>query len=86
MLQPGVIIIGTQFFLKIEEMAVQFPKMCTTESAIAYLISLIYILDVQYPEPLKFVYVFFEHLFEFADTSANFTSVNLLLSKVKPMI
>lgn len=85
MKQPGIIMIGSQFFLKIEELAITFPgRMSSLECSIACLVALCYILDIHYPEALKFVFIFFEHLFPFRVPSVDSTAVKLFLSHVKP--
>jgi len=86
MKQPGIIFIGDQPFIKIEELEVQFEQMSSIESSIACLVSFFYILNIQYPSPLKFVYIFFEHLFEFEEISSHSTSVEKLLAKVIPAV
>ncbi len=85
MKQPGVIIIGRQFFLKIDTLPIEYSARLTSfESALSCLISLIYILNVNYPEPLKFVFAFFEHLFDFQEKSLNSANVTNLFSIVMP--
>ena len=85
MKQPGVIIIGRKLFLKIDTLPIEYPaRLSCFESAIACLVSLIYILDVSYPEPLKFVFAFFEHLFEFQEMSLSSANVTNLFSIVMP--
>ncbi len=86
MKQPAIIFIGDQPFIKIEELEIQFEEMSSIESAIACLVSFFFILNIQYPDPLKFVYIFFEHLFEFDEISAHSTSVEKLLAKVMPAV
>lgn len=85
MKQPGVLMIGKQYYIKIENFAINFPaSISSLESAIACVIVYFYILDVQYPEPLKFVYIFFEHLFEFEKKSIDSQVVKKFLSHVLP--
>ena len=59
MKQPGIIFIGDQPFIKIKELEIQFEEMSSIGSSIACLVSFFYILNIQYPAPLKFVYTFF---------------------------
>ena len=84
MKQPGILMIGEQFFIKIEDIVAHFPsQMCSIETSVACNIALIYILNLQYPEPLRHVYVFFEHLFNFTRKAFDSTSVKKLLSDIK---
>ena len=64
--QPGVLMIGQKFFVKIDKKAIHFPAdVASLEEAVGLSLAYSYILDTKYPEALKFVYLFFEHLFRF---------------------
>ena len=62
---PGIILIGSQYFVKVDESAFLLPdEVKTMEQSVAYLLMYYYILNLNYPEPLKFVFGFFERLVE----------------------
>lgn len=66
---PGVLLIGTQYFVKVDEGAFLLPSQVKTlDQSIAYLFMYYYILHLDFPEPLKFVFGFFERLFEIKST------------------
>lgn len=61
---PGILEINSQYFLKIDEGAIAIPgNIKMLEEAVAYLLIYYYILNINFPEPLKFVFGFFERLF-----------------------
>jgi hypothetical protein len=82
MIQPGILVIGRQIFIKIDQIPITFDQIQTLPSAIATVIAYCYILNVEYCEPLKFVYAFFEFLSGFDKTSVNSIAVKTLLSKI----
>ena len=58
--QPGVLMIGQKFFVKIDKKAIHFPAdVASLEEAVGLSLAYSYILDTKYPEALKFVYLFF---------------------------
>ena len=60
-----MLLIGTQYFVKVDESAFLLPpEVKTVEMSFAYLFMYYYILNLNFPEPLKFVFGFFERLFE----------------------
>lgn len=62
---PGILQIGNQYFIKIDESAVYLPESVTRiQEALGYLLMYYYILNLNFPDALKFVFVFFEHLFD----------------------
>ncbi len=62
---PGIIIINDQFFLKVDESVIHLPdSVQLLEDAVASLVIYYYVLGLNYPEPLKFVFLFFESLFK----------------------
>ena len=63
MLLLGVLDINGQFFIKVDESAIQLPpSVSSITQAFAYLTMYYYILDLNYPPSLKFVFLFFEKL------------------------
>lgn len=63
MVQPGLLKIGTQFYVKVDNIGILLPStVINIEEAIGHLIAYIYVLNLKYPESLKFVFGFFEHL------------------------
>ncbi len=84
MKQPGIIIIGNQFFLKIESLTVHFVEMSSIETTIGCLVAIYYILNIKYPSPLKLPFLFFEYLFEFTEFSSNSAVVKKKFTKVMP--
>lgn len=67
---PGVLDINNQFFVKIDESAILLPKSVTTiTEAFAYLTMYYFILNLNYPQSLKFIFLFFEKLFEIEPSS-----------------
>jgi hypothetical protein len=57
MIQPGILLIGQENFIKIEDL---FTKLHNSNLvvSICFIISYSYILEVKYPLPLKYVFVF----------------------------
>lgn len=86
MKQPGIIIIGNQFFLKVESLTIHFVEMSSIEMTVGCLIAIYYILNIKYPAPLKLPFLFFEHLFEFSELSGNSAVVKKKLAKVMPVV
>lgn len=82
MIQPGILWIGLQFFIKVDQTPITFNEMNTLPSAITMLIAYSYILNIEYCEPFKFVYAFFEYLAGFDKVSVNSIVVKTLLSKI----
>ena len=78
--------IGQKFFVKIDKKAIHFPAdVASLEEAVGLSLAYSYILDTKYPEALKFVYLFFEHLFRFENFFMCPTrTVQSLFSKVWP--
>lgn len=64
MIQPGILVIGKlDHFIKIEKLFMKIPKGNLVIS-LAYLVAYYYILEVEYPLPWKYVFVFLESFFE----------------------
>lgn len=63
MIQPGILLIGKEYFIKIENLHMKIDN-CNLEKALAYLIAFYYVLCIEYPIPLKFVFVLLESLFD----------------------
>ena len=67
---PGILEIGGQFFIKVDNLAVFLPESVSSlQQAVGYLLMYYYILDLDYPPSLKFVFVFFEMLFNIPPSS-----------------
>lgn len=66
---PGIIELNGQFFVKVDDSAVLLGNAQTLEEALAYLVAYYYVLHLKYPPTLKFVFGFFERLFELEPTS-----------------
>lgn len=67
---PGILEIGGQFFIKVDNLAVHLPNNVKALSqAVGYLVMYYYILQLDFPEPLKSVFVFFELLFGMVPSS-----------------
>jgi hypothetical protein len=61
MIQPGVIQIGGTFFIKIGKKHTQIENP-NLKTAIAFLLGYYYVFQIEFPLPIKFVFVFFESL------------------------
>jgi integral membrane sensor domain MASE1 len=59
MIQPGVIQIGNDFFIKIGKKHSQLEN-ANLKSALSFLLAHSYILSIEYPLPIKFVFLFLE--------------------------
>jgi hypothetical protein len=81
MIQPGIIIIGDNFFIKVEDQHMQL-KNATLQIAFVYALSYYFILDVDYPVPLKFFMVFLESVMGIPITN-NIVAVKRLISAKK---
>lgn len=84
MVQPGILKIGKEYYIKIENVLVQLSSVESYERAIAYLFCDYWVLDLKYPELLKFFFVFLETLFGFQESSLSTKSsvVKLFVSKL----
>ena len=79
---PGILNINGQHFVKIDDSAIQLPPhISTMTEAFAYLTMYYYILNLNYPDSLKFVFLFFEKLFKIVP-SASSQDVHMLFSMV----
>ncbi len=68
---PGLLVMNNKFYIKIDEKAIHLPSTVTLlQEAVAYLVMFYYILDLNYPEPLKFVFGFFERLFQIENSGS----------------
>ena len=76
MIQPGIIHIGKEYFIKIESKYMHIPS-CNLDFALSNVIGFYYSLGIQYPAPLKFVFLFFESLFEMKLSSPSIPVSNL---------
>lgn len=63
MKQPGLLLIGDSYFLKMETDAVKLD-VGGLPDALAHLVASYYIFNCVYPENLKFVFGFFERVFD----------------------
>ena len=63
----GVLIIGKQFFVKVEDTAIHMESVTCMDSAVGLLIAYYFILDTVYPEALINVFSFLQLLFNFPD-------------------
>lgn len=63
MKQPGLIQIGNSFFLKLETEAVKID-VGGLPDGLAHLVASYYIFNCSYPDALKFVFGFFERVFD----------------------
>ena len=70
MVLPGILKINEQYFIKVDESAIHLPQEITLlEEAVAYLIIYYHVLNINFPETLKFVFLFFEKLLEIPPSS-----------------
>ena len=76
MIQPGILHIGKEYFIKIEENFMHLPNRML-DLAILYVVGFYYCLGIVYPVPLKFVFLFFESLFEMCLSSPSVVVNNL---------
>lgn len=80
MIQPGIVLIGSVYFIKIENLHTQLKKANLTH-ALAYLLAFYFVLNIDYSKPLKFVFSFFESLFGLP-SSIESVIVKRLVSKI----
>lgn len=80
MIQPGILAVGNSFFIKIEKFHMQLEN-ANLQTAFSYLLGYYHVLYINYPLPLKFVYVFFESLMGIP-LSINSTVVKRLVSNL----
>lgn len=66
---PGILEINDQYFIKVDNSAVLLQDVKYLEEAVAFLVAYYYILDIKFPPTLKFVFGFFERLFEIEPTA-----------------
>ena len=64
MIQIGLLKIGNNFVVKIGKAYTKLADGVDLQTGIAFVVAYYYILSVQYPLPLKNVFLFFEMLFE----------------------
>lgn len=84
---PGIFQIGRQFFVKVDDIAIYLPNAVSKiEEAVAYLVMYYYILDLNYPEPLKFVYGLLEHLFQIEKPSMQSKNVKRVYALLCPFV
>ena len=62
MIQPGLLIIGNDYYVKIDQLFMKIEN-ASLELWLAYVVAYYDVLNLRYPLPLKFVFVFFETLF-----------------------
>lgn len=62
MVQPGQLLIGSSFFLKLETEVIKLD-VGSASDALSYLVASYYVFNCHYPESLKVVYGFLERLF-----------------------
>ena len=65
----GILEINEQFFIKIDNSAVLLRDVKYLEEAVAFLVAYYYILNLKFPPTLKFMFGFFERLFEIEPTA-----------------
>jgi hypothetical protein len=63
MIQPGLLIIGTDYFIKVDQLFMKLEN-ASLVLGLAYVFGFYHVLNIEYPLPLKFLFVFFETLFE----------------------
>jgi len=80
---PGLIEINNQFFIKVDKNAILLKEVTRLEKAVAYLFMYYYVLNLNFPESLKFVYGFFERCFNI-DNSINSQELKILCASVFP--
>ena len=69
MILPGILKINEQFYIKVDDQAIGLSDDVTLlEEAVAYLCMYYYILNLNFPEPLKYVFGFFEKLFDISSS------------------
>lgn len=78
MIQPGLLLIGEDYYIKIAAMYMKIGQ--NLPEALAYLVAFFYILGIDYPLPLKFVYLYFEALFPLSRPSISSVVVKRLVS------
>ena len=68
---PGILQINDQFFIKVDEAAITLSSnVQLLEEAVAWLMMCYYVLGLNYPPPLKFLFLFFEVLFKIECSSS----------------
>lgn len=68
MIQPGLLLLDRKFFLKIEACFMELNGF-GLKHALAYLLSMFFVFNIRYPAPHKYVYIFFETMAGFTQTS-----------------
>ncbi len=76
----GLITIGRNYFIKIEEMIFQL-KAASLEEGIGYVVVYYFVLHIIYPREIKFVLGFFEGLFKIKKTVQS-RALNYLLTRL----
>ena len=61
MIQPGLLKIGSEFYVKVGDMNMKLEN-CNLQTGLAYVLAYYYILYIDYPLPLKLVFLFIEAL------------------------
>jgi hypothetical protein len=63
MSRPGIIVIGSSYHIKIEDVIILLDGVKNLEKALAYVVAYYYVLHVNYPQPLVTLFGFLEYLF-----------------------
>jgi hypothetical protein len=81
MIQPGIVTIGTQFFIKIEKRLLEL-RVPNALVAVGYLVVYYALLHVKYPEPVKLFICFLEYLFGFPEISTKSSVLKRLIDSL----
>ena len=81
MIQPGIVTIGPQFFLKIEKRLMEL-RVPNALIAVGYLVVYYALLHVKHPEPVKLFICFLEYLFGFPEISTKSAVLNRVIGSL----
>lgn len=59
---PGIVVIGTDFFIKVEEVAIPI-KSANLIISLGYLTAIYFVLSLKYPARVSSIFLFFEKMF-----------------------
>ncbi len=77
MIQPGILLIGQEYLIKVNDLYMHLPN-ANFVSALCYMMAFYFVLDISYPLPLKFVFLYLESMFEMPLTIKSVTVDRLL--------